>query len=120
MKKRADADSTSSSTGADEGWAVMTTLMGGFLLWGAIGWGLDRWFGSHFLTPVGLIVGMVLGIYAVVMRHGGFSPLPPAGASPAAKRADPYNLQLYRRSRTVPDPPPGPPPASTRRETECP
>lgn len=117
MKKRADADST--STGVNEGWAVMTTLIGGFVLWGAIGWALDRWFGTHFLTPIGLIIGMALGIYAVVARHGGLRP-PPTGASPAASRADPYNLQLYRPSRSITDPPPGPPPANPRRETECP
>ena len=118
MKKRANADST--SNGADEGWAVMTTLVGGFVLWGGIGWVLDRWLGTHFLVPIGLIVGMALGIYAVVARHGGLSPSPPPGASPVAQRVDPYNLQLYRRSRSLPDPPPGPPPANTRRETECP
>lgn len=118
MKKRADADST--STGADEGWAVMTTLIGGFVMWGAIGWALDRWFGTRFLTPIGLIIGMALGIYAVVARHGGFSSAPPTGASTAARGADPYNLQLYRRSRSLTDPTPGPPPANTRRETECP
>lgn len=118
MKKRANADST--STGADEGWAVMTTLIGGFVLWGAIGGALDHWFGTHFLLPVGLIVGMALGIYAVVARHGGFSPAPSTGTPAVDRRADPYNLQLYRRSRRIPDPPPGPPPANTRRETECP
>jgi len=117
MKKRASADST--STGVNEGWAVMTTLIGGFVLWGAIGWALDRWFGTHFLTPVGLIIGMALGIYAVVARHGGLH-TPPSGAPPVSRRADPYNLQLYRRSRSISDPPPGPPPANPRRETECP
>ena len=86
------------SKGADEGWAVMTTLLGGFLVWGGIGLLLDRWLGTKFLTPVGLIVGMVLGIYAVVARFGLFS-------GPVERPTDPVN---------------GPPPASTRRETECP
>ena len=129
MKKRANADST--STGADEGWAVVTTLIGGFAVWGVIGWLLDRWWGTSFLTPVGLIVGMVLGIYAVVARHGGFRSAPPK-----ADRPRQYDPGLYRRPapiqaptpaqgtpqeyRTTPDPRPGPPPASTRRETECP
>jgi F0F1-type ATP synthase assembly protein I len=114
MKKRANADST--STGADEGWAVLTTLIGGFVLWGGIGWALDRWWGTSFLTPVGLIVGMVLGIYAVVARHGGFKRGQPITGKPKQ-----YNPGLYRSERrTTPDPQPGPPPASTRRETECP
>ena len=100
MKTRAKADSTSS--GANEGWAVMTTLIGGFVVWGGIGWLLDHWWETKFLTPVGLIVGMGLGIYAVVARYG----RPPA---PVAKP-----VPLDRPAR------PGPPPANTRRETECP
>jgi len=103
MKKRAKADST--PTGADEGWAVLTTLIGGFVVWGGVGWALDRWWGVHFLTPVGLIIGMALGIYAVVARHGGFRPGPAAAEQP-------------HRFDSVTDPRPGPPPASTRRETE--
>jgi F0F1-type ATP synthase assembly protein I len=68
MKKRANVDSRSS--GADEGWAVMTTLIGGFVVWGGIGWLMDRWLGTRLFTPIGLIVGMALGIYAVVARYG--------------------------------------------------
>jgi len=113
MKKRATVDST--STGADEGWAVLTTLIGGFVFGGAIGWALDRWWETHSLTPVGLIIGMALGIYAVVARHGGFKSVQPPIGRPAQ-----YNPQLYRSDRSTPDPRPGPPPASTRRETECP
>lgn len=113
MKKRANADST--STGADEGWAVLTTLIGGFVLWGGLGFALDRWWGTMFLTPAGLIVGMALGIYAVVARHGGFTAGHPSIAKPSQ-----YKPGLYRSARPSPDPHPGPPPASTRRETECP
>jgi F0F1-type ATP synthase assembly protein I len=113
MKKRANADST--STGADESWAVLTTLIGGFVLWGGIGFALDRWWGTSFLTPTGLIVGMALGIYAVVARQGGFKRSQPTSAKPTQ-----YNPGLYRSGRRHPDPQPGPPPASTRRETECP
>jgi F0F1-type ATP synthase assembly protein I len=56
--------------GADIGWSVMTTLLGGFAVWGGIGWLLDRWLETRLLTPIGLIVGMALGIYAVVARFG--------------------------------------------------
>lgn len=68
MKKRANVDSRSS--GADEGWAVMTTLIGGFVVWGGIGWLMDRWLDTRLCTPIGLIIGMALGIYAVVARYG--------------------------------------------------
>ena len=86
----------SDHSGANEGWAVVSTLIGGFVVWGGIGWLLDRWWGTRFATPVGLIIGMALGIYAVVARAG--------HTAPAVTR--PIDAQ------------PGPPPASTRRETE--
>lgn len=80
MKTRAKADSTSGGT--SEGWAVMSTLIGGFVVWGGIGWLLDRWWHTHFLTPVGIILGMGLGIYAVVARFGPMPPTtPPAGTT---------------------------------------
>ena len=48
----------------------MSTLIGGFAVWGTVGWLLDQWWGTRFATPVGVILGMVLGIYAVVARFG--------------------------------------------------
>jgi hypothetical protein len=54
----------------DQGWAAVSTLIGGFVVWGGVGWLLDRWWGTHFAMPVGVILGMALGVYAVVMRYG--------------------------------------------------
>jgi F0F1-type ATP synthase assembly protein I len=58
------------SPGADEGWAVLGSLMSGLLLFGGLGWLLDQWWDVRVMAPVGAVVGMALGIYAVVMRHG--------------------------------------------------
>ena len=96
MKKPATVDSTSS--GANEGWAVLSTLIAGFVVWGGIGFLLDRWLGTKFLTPVGVIVGMVLGIYAVVARYGRPSPQPPGqGAGAAASGGDGPTAAAVRR-----------------------
>jgi F0F1-type ATP synthase assembly protein I len=73
MKKR--SATRSASSGAELGWAATSTLLGGVLVWGGVGWLLDHWWGTHFLTPIGVILGMALGIYAVVMRYGR-APLP--------------------------------------------
>lgn len=101
------------SAGANEGWAVITTLMGGFAVWGGIGWLLDRWLGTSFLVAIGLIIGMGLGIYAVVARFG------PPPSNPADKPAIPRTATTGASapSSTTTQ---GQPPASTRRETECP
>lgn len=58
------------SNGAEIGWAATSTLLGGFIVWGGVGWLLDHWWGTHFLTPIGVILGMALGIYAVVVKFG--------------------------------------------------
>ncbi len=93
----------SRSHGADEGWAVTTTLIGGFAVWGGLGWVLDRWLETRLFTPIGLIVGMALGIYAVVARFG-LAAEPDRALKAARQRAD----------RDMP------PPVGTREETECP
>lgn len=87
------------SPAKNDGMAAISSLIGGFVVWGGVGWLLDRWLETRFLTPIGVIAGMALGIYAVVARAN-------AASAPAETRPT--------------DPKPGPPPASPRRETECP
>ncbi len=129
MKIRAKADSR--SPGADEGWAVITTLIGGMALWTLIGYFLDRWLSTHFLLPIGAVVGMALGIYAVVARYGRTPPsasaVKPSDQSPwvapfesrlIAKRdsensAAPVDSVAPRNAQS-------PDQTSTRRETRCP
>lgn len=80
MKTR--SSTSSASQGVGEGWAAVSTLIGGFVFWGGVGWLLDHWWGTRFLTPIGVILGMALGIYAVVMRFGR-APVPGAVTSKA-------------------------------------
>lgn len=63
------------SNGAAMGWAATSTMLGGLVVWGGVGWLLDLWWGTRFATPIGVILGMALGVYAVVMRYGR-DPLP--------------------------------------------
>ncbi len=75
--------------GADIGWSVMTTLIGGFAVWGGIGWLIDHWLDTRLFTPIGLIVGMALGIYAVVARFGLAAAPTTTKRHPQAPRATP-------------------------------
>lgn len=43
-------------------------LLSGLIIFGALGLVLDRWSGTNFLTPVGLVLGMLLGGYLVYVR----------------------------------------------------
>ncbi|MCA0438705.1 MAG: AtpZ/AtpI family protein [Actinobacteria bacterium] len=49
---------------------VLSRLLAGPLVFGLLGWLLDRWFGTAFLLPVGLIGGMALAIYVIWLRYG--------------------------------------------------
>ncbi|HYN73744.1 MAG TPA: AtpZ/AtpI family protein [Nakamurella sp.] len=123
----------------------MTTLIGGFLVWGGVGWLLDHWWGTRLMTPIGLILGMALGIYAVIAKVGtpNAAEMSPALRAASTTRhsgtASPIARQIARheefagipQSSTSQSSTPehntdkpqrrdGPPPAATRRETECP
>jgi hypothetical protein len=35
-----------------------------------VGWLLDRWLGTSFLLPTGLLVGITAALYLVYIRYG--------------------------------------------------
>jgi F0F1-type ATP synthase assembly protein I len=39
-------------------------------VFGLLGWLADRWLGTSFLLPIGLIGGMALAIYVIWLRYG--------------------------------------------------
>ncbi len=51
--------------------------MAGVLLYGVIGWLLDRWWGTGFMVAVGILVGACLGLYMTWARFGSFGPPAP-------------------------------------------
>jgi F0F1-type ATP synthase assembly protein I len=58
------------SPGAGAGWAVLGTLIAGMLVWGGIGWLVDRWLSTRAFLPIGLIVGVAGAIYLIVVKYG--------------------------------------------------
>ena len=54
------------------GWAVTSTLVGGILVWGSLGYLADRLLGlnSRILTAVGIVLGAGAAIYLVYLRFG--------------------------------------------------
>lgn len=55
---------------ADAAWSVPSTLLSGMFIWGGLGWLLSKWTGQTWITPVGLIIGVVLAIYLVYVKYG--------------------------------------------------
>ena len=54
------------------GWAVVSTLIGGIVVWGGLGYLADRLFGINprILTAVGIVLGAGAAIYLVYLRFG--------------------------------------------------
>ena len=62
-------------SGTDTGWSVIGTMISGMAIWGGAGWLLDQWLGIRVFVPVGIILGMAVSIYMVVVRYGAASAL---------------------------------------------
>jgi len=51
-------------------WNAMAYLISGPVVFGGIGWALDRWLGTGFLLLVGILGGMAMSLYLVWFRYG--------------------------------------------------
>jgi hypothetical protein len=54
--------------GPGTGWSVLSYLIAGMALYGAIGWLIGRWTHIAVLFPVGMIAGLGFGIALVILR----------------------------------------------------
>ena len=52
------------------GSTIIAYLLTGPALFGGLGWLLDRWLGTGFFTPVGMVAGMALSLYTIWLRYG--------------------------------------------------
>lgn len=61
-----------------QGWAILSELIAALAVWGGIGFGLDRLFGTWpVLFAIGMVVGYGGGAYLMYRR--GTAPPSPAG-----------------------------------------
>jgi ATP synthase protein I len=52
-----------------DGWRVLSYLLGGMLIYGGLGWLIGHWTGISVLFPLGMILGLGLGIATIVFRY---------------------------------------------------
>ncbi|MCO1658148.1 AtpZ/AtpI family protein [Pseudonocardia humida] len=52
-----------------DAWTALSYLLSGFLLFGGIGWGLDRLSGTGAFTLIGLLVGGAASLYLIYIRY---------------------------------------------------
>jgi F0F1-type ATP synthase assembly protein I len=66
--ERQDAPRTSTST-ANAAWSIVSYLLSGMLVWGGVGWLIDRWRGGgHVFLAIGVLVGVAASLYLVFVR----------------------------------------------------
>ncbi|MFB4313158.1 AtpZ/AtpI family protein [Actinomadura sp. 21ATH] len=55
---------------ANAAWSIPSSIMSGMIVYGGIGWLLDRWWGTSAMLPIGILVGLALALYLVYHRYG--------------------------------------------------
>lgn len=63
MKNRSDPPAQ-----VPDGWRVFSYLVGGIVVYTAIGFGLDRLFHTSWLLPTGIVIGATLSVLLVYFR----------------------------------------------------
>jgi len=51
-------------------WTIFGYMLSGLLIWGGIGWGLDKWLNNSFFLLAGILLGMGSALYLVWLRFG--------------------------------------------------
>jgi ATP synthase protein I len=58
-------------TSGSDGWAAVSYLLGGMIVYGGIGWVIGHWLvHSVLLFPLGMVVGLALAIVLIIFRFG--------------------------------------------------
>ncbi len=50
-------------------WRAFGYITAGVIVYGLVGFALDRWLGTHFIVAIGIIAGAALGIYMTWARY---------------------------------------------------
>jgi F0F1-type ATP synthase assembly protein I len=68
------------------GWGITGTMLSGIIVWGGVGWLLDRWLETRVFILVGTMLGLTVAIYLIVVKYGAVDP-PPADRRSAGTTA---------------------------------
>jgi len=69
-------------------WHAFGYLVSGVLMYGFIGWALDRWLGTSWLVVVGILGGAGFGIYLTWARFNKDWPSPGQGTDGRSNSTD--------------------------------
>ena len=85
-------------SGADVGWGITGTLLSGLIVWGGAGWLLDRWLDTRVFVVLGMLLGIGLAIYLVVVKYGGATDQPVAISTTSYSKISSKSYTTYRRT----------------------
>lgn len=54
----------------NEGWTIFGYLISGMAFYGGLGWLISHWTHITAIFPVGLLVGLGIGVFAVIYKYG--------------------------------------------------
>jgi F0F1-type ATP synthase assembly protein I len=74
--------------GESQVWGLISTLVGGPAVWGAIGYGVDALLGTSAFLPIGVVVGFVTSFYIVYVKTQVQAQTLHGDSRPAATRND--------------------------------
>ena len=74
-------------------------MLSGIIVWGGVGWLLDRWLETRFFTLVGVLLGLTVAIYLVVVKYGALPPAEGTGRTGSTRggRRSPTRTQKGQR-----------------------
>jgi len=77
-----DAHRSAVSRGEAEAWTVLARLISGPLMYGVLGWLVDRWLGTApWFALAGILGGMALSLYVTWLRFKALDRQPPSASS---------------------------------------
>lgn len=85
-------------SGADVGWGITGTLLSGLVVWGGAGWLLDRWLDTRLFVVLGMLLGLAVAIYLVVVKYGGPGDEPVSISSTSYSKISSKSYTTYRRT----------------------
>jgi F0F1-type ATP synthase assembly protein I len=74
-------------------------MISGIVVWGGVGMALDRWWGTQFVALIGVLLGLTVAIYLVVVKYGALPPADGAGRTGSTRggRTSPTRTQKGQR-----------------------
>ncbi len=86
--KRSPGANAGNAQGMNLGMQLLSYLIAGVLLYGALGWVGDHFLGTKFLLPVGILLGAGLAVYLIIKRVGSLTDGSEAGTGVASGRPE--------------------------------